>query len=154
MSATEVCSTYIHTYIIIKVIVASFLIPVVGVDGLILRNLVIAAIDGSSCPYSKDIIAADGTRTLVRALPRPRPLSQHRKLPPLVDEGGGDGGDGGGGAGVDGGDSIASLEENISVTAEEKGEDESGDVSNLSVNLQLLPEFHRDLLSGAPAAWR
>lgn len=122
----------------------------VGVDGLILRNLVTAAIDGSSCPYSKDIIAADGTRTLVRALPRPRPLSHHRKLPP-VDEGGGDGV---GGAGVDGGDSIASSEENISVAAEEKGEGESGDVSNLNVNLQLLPEFHRDLLSGAPAAWR
>jgi hypothetical protein len=39
-----------------------------------------------------------------------------------VEEGGeGGGGGGGGGVGVDGGDSIASSEENISVTAEEKG---------------------------------
>lgn len=133
------CSTLIY-------IMHSWLrcVVVVGAEGLILRNLVTAVSDGSSCPYSKDIIAADGSRTLVRALPQPGP-HHHRNPLPHAEEGGV-------GTGIDGGDSIASSEENNSVTAEEK--ESSDDVSNLNVNLQLLPEFHRDLLSGAPSTWR
>ena len=119
---------------------------------MILRNLVTAVSDGSSCPYSKDIMAADGTRTLVRAMSRPS-ATLHRKLSSLLEKvqvsASGDDNDG---AGIDGADSIASSEDNNGLT-EEKGDNEVS-VINADVKLNLLPDFHRDLLSGAPSGWR
>ena len=88
---------------------------VIGAEGTTLRNLVVTASDGSLCPYSKDIIAADGTRTLVRAL-----SSGGRVLTDNLES-----------------DSLL-----------------SDSVDEAAVKMQLLPEFHRELLAGAPPDWR
>ncbi len=127
---------------------------VIGAEGLILRNLVTAVSDGSSCPYSKDIMAADGTRTLVRAFssrPGPTLLRKLSSQKERVQAAGSDDG-GGGGARIDGEDSIASSEDNNSLT-EGKGDNEASEI-NEDVKLNLLPDFHRELLSGAPSGWR
>ena len=74
---------------------------IIGAEGITMRTLLSTASDGSYCPYSQDILTADGTRTLVRT-------------ERLVLDGSEDGG----------------------------------------FNLNLLPDFHKDLLCGAPVGWR